>query len=412
MKLLRESLESVEKMAESKNMFFSNMSHDMRTPLNGIIGLARLSLSREENEEHMRDSMNKILALSSQLLELINDILEISKIEQGKLEISGYDFNLQESLEEQIEVFKIQAGAEHKNFSASLDIEDACVRGDWRRTQQVLNNLLSNAFKFTGKNGTISLSVHEIKEVNGRYRQYQFIVSDTGIGMSREFLKKVYEPFERETRFGAANVAGTGLGMAIVHNLVLQMAGTIEIDSELGKGSTITVTLPFLPGAEKEPEKKREQILETADLSGYRVLLAEDNEINMEISTELLKMYNLDVTQAWNGKEAVELFREMGEGFFDIILMDMQMPVMNGCEAARQIRAMKRPDASTIPIIAVTANAFSEDIAATRNAGMNAHISKPIDFEIFRKTVESLLKDRKNSRTEKEENSNETDQKI
>ena len=412
MKLLRESLESVEKMAKSKNMFFSNMSHDMRTPLNGIIGLARLSLSREEDAGHMRDSMNKILALGSQLLELINDILEISKIEQGKLEISGYDFNLQESLEEQIEVFKIQAGAEHKNFSASLDIEDACVRGDWRRTQQVLNNLLSNAFKFTGKNGTISLSVHEIKEVNGRYRKYQFIVSDTGIGMSREFLKKVYEPFERETRFGAANVAGTGLGMAIVHNLVIQMAGTIEIDSELGKGSTITVTLPFLPGAEKEPEKKREQILETADLSGYRVLLAEDNEINMEISTELLKMYNLDVTQAWNGKEAVELFREMGEGFFDIILMDMQMPVMNGCEAARQIRAMKRPDAATIPIIAVTANAFSEDIAATRNAGMNAHISKPIDFEIFRKTVESLLKDRKNSRTGKEENSNETDQKI
>lgn len=357
----------------------------------------------------MRDSMNKILALGSQLLELINDILEISKIEQGKMEISGYDFNLQESLEEQLEVFKIQAETEHKNFSASLDIEDTCVRGDWRRTQQVLNNLLSNAFKFTGENGAISLSVHEIKEVNSRYRKYQFIISDTGIGMSREFLKKIYEPFERETRFGAANVAGTGLGMAIVHNLVLQMAGTIEIDSELGKGSTITVTLPFLPGAEKEPEKKREQILETADLSGYRVLLAEDNEINMEISTELLKMYGLDVTQAWNGKEAVELFREMGEGFFDIILMDMQMPVMNGCEAARQIRAMKRPDAATIPIIAVTANAFSEDIAATRNAGMNAHISKPIDFEIFRKTVESLLKDRKNSRTGKEENSNETD---
>lgn len=390
-KLLRDSLESVKKMSESKNMFFSSMSHDMRTPLNGIIGLAKLALGDEENTARMKDSMRKILSLGNQLLELINDILEISKMEQGKLEISGYDFDLREKLEEQLSVFRIQADTERKQFQVDIDIENDCVKGDWRRIQQILNNLLSNAFKFTGENGRIFFGVREIDDTNSRYRKYQFTVSDTGTGMSREFLTKLFEPFERETRFGAANVAGTGLGMPIVQNLVLQMSGTIEVQSELSKGSTFTVTLPLSLGEGAVKEKSSEPEYQ-ADLSGYRVLLAEDNEINMEISTEILKMYNLDVTQAWNGKEAVDLFREMGEGFFDIILMDMQMPVMNGCDAARQIRAMKRADAATVPIIAVTANAFSEDIAATRNAGMNAHISKPIDFDVFRKTVEELLK--------------------
>ena len=220
------------------------------------------------------------------------------------------------------------------------------------------------------------------------------MIADTGIGMSPEFLEHIYEPYARELRFSDRQASGTGLGMSITKNLVAQMGGEIQVESAPGAGSTFTVILPLAAGEEPDHAARPAEQRGPFSLEGLRVLLAEDNEINMEITTELLQSQGVQVTQAWNGEEAVKLFRECGSFFFDAILMDMQMPVMDGCEAARQIRALDRPDAGAVPIIAVTANAFSEDVSATTAAGMDAHVSKPIDFAVLRQTLERLLSPR------------------
>ena len=340
--------------------------------------------------------MKKIESLGNQLLGLINDILEMSKMEQGKLEIKNSNFHLKRNLEELASIFQIQADNSGKQFICSIQIEHGEVEGDWGRIQQILNNLLSNAFKFTGEDGRIEFHVEEIRDSRNNYRKYHFTVSDNGFGMSQEFLKKIFVPFERETRFGAANVAGTGLGMPIVYELVRKMEGSIEVASELGKGSVFQVILP-LELHEGEALQKEEISAQAAssageemDLAGMRVLLTEDNEINMEIAAEILAACGLKITQAWNGREALELYLEHEPFYFDFILMDMQMPVMDGCQAAERIRNSGRADARKIPIIAVTANAFAEDIALTRKVGMNAHISKPIDFNILKKAMAGL----------------------
>ena len=234
----------------------------------------------------------------------------------------------------------------------------------------------------------------QVKELEQKeYTRYQITVKDTGVGMSKEFLDKIFIPYERETRFGAQNVAGTGLGMPIAKNILSQMNGEMTVESTLGEGSTFTVTLPF-KGVEKKEEAawektKKEQTAQEF-LKGKKILLAEDNEINMEIACELLRMYGAEVEKAWNGREAAETFRISKEYEFDAVLMDVQMPEMDGCEAAAAIRIMRRADAKTVPIIAVTANAFAEDLSATQAAGMNAHISKPIDFQLLGKILLEL----------------------
>lgn len=390
LEFFRESLESVDRMAKSKNRFFSQMSHDMRTPLNGIIGLSKLAMEQPWNEEKTKETFQKISMLSSQLLGLINDILDMSKMEEGNFEVRSESFSLKKRLREVASVFGIQ---KDRNFQVDLNIEDVLIRGDWGKIQQILNNLLSNAFKFTKTGGSIRLSVNETIDPNSRYRNYYFVVQDNGVGMSQGFIKKIFIPFERDVQFGAAKVAGTGLGMPIVHELVQKMEGTIDVTSRLGEGSTFEVMIPLLVDEEQnEVEEGGENEAEDISLAGTRVLLTEDNEINMEIATEVLKMYDVEVIQAWNGKEAVERFEKEEDGYFDVILMDMQMPVMGGCEAATAIRKLKKKYAKTVPIIAVTANAFAEDIALTKKAGMDAHISKPIDFQILKETITELLK--------------------
>lgn len=398
LKFLKQSLENVDKMAKSKNMFFSHMSHDMRTPLNGIIGLTEIISRNIEDTEKVRESVKKIESLGNQLLGLINDILEMSKMEQGKLEIKNSNFHLKKNLEELASIFQIQADNSGKEFLCSIQIEHGEVEGDWGRIQQILNNLLSNAFKFTGEDGRVELRVEEIRDSRNNYRKYHFTVRDNGFGMSQEFLKKIFVPFERETRFGAANVAGTGLGMPIVYELAQKMEGSIEVTSELGKGSVFQVILPLQLHEGEAVQKEEISTVsgnssgEEMELAGMRVLLTEDNEINMEIAAEILGACGLEITQAWNGREALELYLEHEPFYFDFILMDMQMPVMDGCQAAERIRNSGRADAWKIPIIAVTANAFAEDIALTRKAGMNAHISKPIDFNILKRTMAGLKK--------------------
>lgn len=398
MEFMQESLDSVDQMAKSKNIFFSNMSHDMRTPLNGIIGLTNLAMSNPEDPERIKDTFRKIQGLSNQLLTLINDILELSKMEQGKLEIRNQNFNIRENMEELVFVYQTQITDKQKQFDVLIHVDDEWVNSDWSRIQQILDNLLSNAFKFTEENGKIRLQVTEQKDSNSKFGKYQIIVEDDGAGMSRDFLKKIFIPFERETKFGAAKVAGTGLGMPIVHDLVIKMQGTIEVTSSLGNGTTFTVMLPLeicntdASGNTEQSGEDTTDSVEELDGNGRKVLIAEDNEINMEIGVEILRMFGFEVEQAWNGKEALDLFRESEENEYALIVMDMKMPVMDGCEAARQIRHLNRTDAKTIPIIAATANAFTEDIALTQKAGMNAHISKPIDFDVLKKTIAKLLK--------------------
>ena len=398
MEFMQESLDSVDQMAKSKNIFFSNMSHDMRTPLNGIIGLTNLAMSNPEDPERIKDTFRKIQGLSNQLLTLINDILELSKMEQGKLEIRNQNFNIRENMEELVFVYQTQITDKQKQFDVLIHVDDEWVNSDWSRIQQILDNLLSNAFKFTEENGKIRLQVTEQKDSNSKFGKYQIIVEDDGAGMSQDFLKKIFIPFERETKFGAAKVAGTGLGMPIVHDLVIKMQGTIEVTSSLGNGTTFTVMLPLeicntdATGNTEQSGEDTTDSEEELDGNGRKVLIAEDNEINMEIGVEILRMFGFEVEQAWNGKEALDLFRESEENEYALIVMDMKMPVMDGCEATRQIRHLNRPDAKTIPIIAATANAFTEDIALTQKAGMNAHISKPIDFDVLKKTIAKLLK--------------------
>ena len=388
-KLLEEALEASRRSEKNKHAFFSNMSHDMRTPLNAIIGLSELVQQNLDDPEKISGYMDRINLSSRQLLGLINDILDMSRMEQGKVALDYQQFNLRKCVEDCASTFRLQAQVEEKELETFFDMEDETVLGDSFRISQIMNNLISNAMKFTGKGDRISVSVTQLAHQDAA--KYKIVVEDTGVGMSEDFLPQLFEPYARETRFGVKKVAGTGLGMPIVKNLVTQMSGQIYVDSEAGKGTTFTIVIPFTAVKEEKEEKKEQPAgLPGTSLEGKTVLLAEDNEVNMEIATEILTMSGIKILQAWNGLEAVERFKESPPFSIDAILMDMQMPRMDGCEAARTIRALPRPDAGTVPVIAVTANAFAEDIAATTAAGMNAHVSKPIDFAVLLQTLEEL----------------------
>lgn len=391
LQLLKDSLHMAQQTNESKTMFFSNMSHDMRTPLNAIIGLTNLAQHHLDNTQQVEQDLKKIQIAGHQLLDLVNDVLEISRLEQGKRELDLHTFNLKKHLEECLTLINVQAETQGKTFLTKIDIIHSEVIGDWFKLQQVLNNVLSNSFKFTPSGGTIQFHVQEFVENDSKYPKFQFTISDNGIGMSEEFLKKLFTPFERETRFTVAQITGTGLGMSIVYNLVTQMEGQIKATSELHKGTCITITLPMLINENTSHKQTKKPPAAAIDMTGKRILLVEDNLINMEIATELLKMRHFEVFQAWNGKEALDLFQKHDVGYFDAILMDMQMPVMDGCEATIAIRNLDRADAKKIPIIAVTANAFAEDITKTQSAGMNAHVSKPIDFQVLEQVLQQLL---------------------
>lgn len=389
LKLLKDSLASSKRSEETKQAFFSNMSHELRTPLNAIIGLSELAEKNLDDKERLTDYIYKIKLSSSQMLAMINDILEMSRLEQGKVMLDNKQFSLVKCIKECTDIFTSQAELEGKFFSVDINAKAEYVFGDSYRISQLVNNLLSNAFKFTPEGGSIHAGLKTWADNNTIY--CRLTVSDTGIGMPKEFLEHIFEPYARETRFASRSINGTGLGMSIVHSLVTQMGGQINVESTLGKGTTFTVTLPFASAGEKEAPVQP-VIKEAYSLNGIRILLAEDNEINMEIAAEILSEYGAEFVQAWNGKEAVEKFTASPDYYFDFILMDMQMPVMDGCTAAKAIRESGKADAADITIIAVSANAFSADIAAAAGAGMNAHISKPIDFSELYKTLNKYVK--------------------
>ena len=397
-RLLKGALSAAEQSEKSQQQFFSVMSHDMRTPLNIIIGMTGLALQPNCKPDKIKDYLNKIGAASQQLLALINDILEISRLEQGNVSMEIKTFDLRTAMETWASPFQAQAQARDKIFELSIDIKDSLIKGDPARLGQVINNLVSNAMKFTREGDHVSVSLRQMDE--GKRNNYLFVVEDTGSGMSEDFLPKLFDPYEREVRFGAKEVMGTGLGMPIVKNLVTRMGGQIAVTSTLGKGTTFSVTLPFDVG-EQSQHIPEEEPHELAQLDGQNILLAEDNFLNMEIATELLQMRGAKVTPATDGRKALEAFQASPPDFFDAILMDMQMPNMDGCEATQAIRALDRPDAKTVPIIALTANAFAEDITRTAQAGMNAHLAKPINIELLCVTLTKLMSERGSARDPK-----------
>lgn len=388
--LLKDSLRTMEKNMESRNIFFSNMSHDMRTPLNGIIGLSELAKLHLEDSNEVEKYLEKINTSSKQLLGLINDILDLSKADFGKYELNREEFLLKESIEESLILFEVDAKKMEKDFKVLYKIEHNTVIGDFNKIRQILNNIISNAFKYTKSGDKIILRVEEINRED--YSNFHFEIEDTGYGMTKEFLGKIFSPFERETRFGAKGIKGTGLGMAIVKNLVAQLDGEIDIKSEIGKGTVVSIIIPLELSSNKVEIKAEKNDVQEGTLIGKTILIVEDNDINMEIATEFLQMKGLNVEQAWNGIEALEKFNNSKIGAIDIILMDMQMPELDGCETTKRIRKLNREDAKTVPIIAVTANAFPEDISATTLAGMNGHISKPIDFYILERKLKEYCK--------------------
>lgn len=390
---LTTAFQTAETANRAKSDFLANMSHDIRTPMNAIIGMTTLIEHEAESPEKVRAYTAKINRSSQHLLGLINEVLDMSKIESGKLVMNLTDFNISELIS-QIEMsFRPQMEAKAQTFQVvTRSIMHTWVVGDSVRVTQILNNLLSNAFKYTPRGGAIVLTVEEKRQTSEHYAKFWFQVKDNGIGMSREFLGKIFDSFTREERTTINTVQGTGLGMSIVKSLVDLMGGSIDVSSVQGQGSTFEVVLGFKiseKAAEQSPveEAAKEEI---ESLSGMNFLCAEDNELNAEILEELLQMEGASCEICVNGKATVDRFEASAPGEFDMILMDVQMPVMNGYEATRAIRGSGHPMAKKIPILAMTANAFSEDVQNALNAGMNAHISKPVDMKILLKTVKSI----------------------
>lgn len=382
--LLENELSAAEQTARKNRMFFSSVSHDMRTPLNAIIGLSDLTLGENGDEEAIISNMKTINKSGRQLLNLVNDILEMARSDHdAERSLTMESFSLKDTLKECMDVFDSLAERDGKELRLTYSIRHDRVNSDSLRISQILNNLISNSLKYTGDDGIVHVSAEEIsfRAGPGEYDhgQYMFTVEDNGIGMSAEFVERIFDPFARETTFTPSNISGTGLGMPIVKSLVRQLNGNISVHSEQGVGTKITVILPLQVASDAGCDSVGPEDNVDFSLEGRKILVAEDNRINMKILSMNLTSLGGVVLAAENGKEAVDIFVDSVPGEIDAVLMDMQMPVMDGCEAAAAIRNSGRTDSITIPIIAVTANTFPEDIDRAADAGMNAHIAKPIN---------------------------------
>lgn len=390
----RKSLQEEARRADAANVakteFLQRMSHDIRTPINGIIGMLAVAERYPDDLNKQEECREKISKASHLLLELINEVLDMGKLESGEVVLEESSFNLKELANEVLTV--IEKLAEERDIEVireNFSVTHWDVVGSPGHVKRLMMNILGNAVKYNKDQGKIILSLREEEGEEGR-AVYTFTCEDTGIGMSREYQKRIFEPFTREDESVKTAYNGTGLGMPIAKKLTETMGGSISFTSEKGKGTTFTITLPFLiDKAAGRAEKTTEEA--EASIRGVRILLVEDNELNMEISEFIIAEKGAVVTKAWNGKEAVETFAKAPEGAFDVILMDVMMPVMDGCEAAKEIRALPRKDAKAIPIIAMTANAFTEDKIRTREAGMNEHLSKPLAPDLVVKTIAKFL---------------------
>ena len=377
---------------EAKTEFLQRMSHDIRTPINGICGLVNMADHYADDTEKQTEYRTKVKEASNLLLELVNEILDMSKLESGEVVLEEIPFNLS-SISREVFVVIEQMAAE-QNIRIMWEKKEITHRdfiGSPGYVKRVMMNILSNAVKYNRENGQIYISCMEIPSEQPEMTTMEFVCRDTGIGMTEEFQKCVFEPFAQEHTGSRAKFAGTGLGMAISRKLVEKMGGTITFESEKGVGTTFVIRVPFKIDLDADKREEQKDVFEKS-IKGLHILLAEDNELNMEIAEFVLQNEGADVTKAWDGQEAVELFRNSEPGEFDVILMDIMMPVMNGYETTKMIRSLDREDAKKIPIIAMTANAFTEDRIRAKEAGMDEHVAKPVDVELLIKVIHKLVK--------------------
>ena len=377
---------------EAKTEFLQRMSHDIRTPINGICGLVNMADHYADDMEKQTEYRTKIKEASNLLLELVNDVLDMSKLESGEIVLEEIPFNLSSIFREVFVV--IEQMAAEQNIRIMWEKKEITHRdfvGSPGYVKRVMMNILSNAVKYNRENGEIYISCIEIPSKQPGMTTMEFVCRDTGIGMTEEFQKRVFEPFAQEHTGSRTKFTGTGLGMPISKKLVEKMGGTITFESEEGAGTTFVIRVPFKIDPDVDKREEQKDVSEKS-IKGRHILLAEDNELNMKIAEFMLQNEGADVTKAWNGQEAVELFRNSEQGEFDVILVDIMMPVMNGYEATKRIRALDREDAKKIPIIAMTANAFTEDRIRAKEAGMDEHVAKPIDVELLIKVIHKLVK--------------------
>ena len=378
---------------EAKTEFLQRMSHDIRTPINGICGMVNMADHYADDMEKQKEYRTKVKEASNLLLELVNDVLDMSKLESGEIVLEEIPFNLRSIFREVFVV--IEQVAAEQNIRIMWEKKEIIHRnliGSPGYVKRVMMNILSNAVKYNRENGQIYISCIEIPSEQPEMTTMEFVCRDTGIGMAEEFQKHIFEPFAQEHAGSRTKFAGTGLGMPITKKLVEKMGGTITFESKKGIGTTFVIRIPFKIDMDSDKGKKQTDVSDEKSIKGLHILLTEDNELNMEIAEFMLQNEGADVEKAWNGQEAVELFKKSEPGEFDVILMDIMMPVMNGYEAAKMIRSLEREDAKKVPIIAMTANAFTEDRIRAKEAGMDEHVAKPVDVELLIKVIRKLVK--------------------
>ena len=390
---LKDALEKANRANAAKSDFLSRMSHDIRTPLNGIIGCLTIAEANKNNPELLDQNRKNMRVAANHLLTLIDDILNMSKLEDNKVELAHTAFDVRHLGNDILTITEMLAKENNITLhldSSSYNLPHPYVYASTLHVRQIFVNILNNAVKYNKPGGEIYVKL-ESGACDEKNISYICTIQDTGIGMSPEFMSHLFDPFSQEKVDARSVFQGTGLGMSIVKSLVDKMNGTIEVKSEQNVGTTFTVTIPF----EIAPQEAVSEVTDDSavtSIRGVKILLAEDNDLNLEIVTELLEQQGAIITPARNGKEAVTIFENNAPGTFDVILMDIMMPVMDGLEACRTIRSLNRPDASTIPVIALTANAFFEDAKKCLDAGMNAHLTKPIDMKKMTQTIGNFIK--------------------
>ena len=392
--LLQSALKQAKGATVAREVFLSNMSHDIRTPLNAIIGYTELAEKNSGFKDKVDGYIEQIRMASEQLLSIVTESMEVTRMESGNFNLSNSDFNLNNLLDELKKSFEKQFAA--KNIEFEMDksgIENHDVIADFVRMKEMIGQLLDNAVKYTNSKGKIRLIVRENNINLKGYRKYEFVIEDTGIGMSKEFQEKMFEPFSRENNTTHSGVLGTGLGLALVNNIVDMMEGEIDVRSAPGKGTSFSIKVLLRLQKEQTAKESAEdkEIAQYSDVHNVHVLLAEDNDINREIITELLSENGYVVDSGENGAVVLEKLKSAPAGYYSIVLMDIQMPVMDGYEAARAIRKLDNKQLANIPIVALSANAFAEDFQRSREAGMDAHVTKPIDTHYLFEVMQQMM---------------------
>lgn len=387
-RLLSDSLAKAEEADRVKKRFLSRMSHDLRTPINGINGMLEIARQNRDNPEKIDECIEKIALSCDNLMSLVQEVLDMNTLENGGLELTEEKFHLPALLTEELRPIVRRAESGGLTYTAYVDdFKHPNVEGSPKHILQIFDRILDNAIKYNKPNGSITLTGREVSKSN-KVAMYEFVIEDTGLGMGAEFVKNIFEPFEQEHNEARTKYMGTGLGMSIVKKLIDQMNGEVAVESQPGVGTKVCFTIPLKVCDDAEEQKQGQ---EDINLAGCRVLLVDDNDLNMEIAQFLLESAGMVITGAVNGQEAVDVFSQSGEGEFQVILMDIMMPVMDGLEAARTIRKMERRDARSVPIIALSANVMDSDIRRTKMAGMNEHLAKPINANQLLESIARCL---------------------